>query len=199
MMSPLSFIFLQIISHFSMLFNPRREKRRSVARVTPPKERKKHPVWGAFCVLACGDKRNVIACQGMVATLHSHFARKHPRPASGEQAPRSSGGVCEPVFLRVAQENALRREGGAPKERKSTPFGVLRSLEAPPGFGPGIRVLQTRALPLGHGAIWSGLRGSNPPPRPWQGRALPNELNPRGEPMLATRMGLEPTTSSVTG
>ena len=26
--------------------------------------------------------------------------------------------------------------------------------------------------------IWSGLRGSNPPPRPWQGRALPNELNP---------------------
>ena len=27
--------------------------------------------------------------------------------------------------------------------------------------------------------FWSGLRGSNPPPRPWQGRALPNELNPR--------------------
>ena len=26
-------------------------------------------------------------------------------------------------------------------------------LEAPPGFEPGIRVLQTRALPLGHGAI----------------------------------------------
>ena len=25
-------------------------------------------------------------------------------------------------------------------------------LEAPPGIGPGIRVLQTRALPLGHGA-----------------------------------------------
>ena len=69
----------------------------------------------------------------------------------------------------------------------------------------GIEVLQTSALPLGYGAIsrlrlgkrcslclllgmqlkcyglrhWSGLRGSNPPPRPWQGRALPNELNPR--------------------
>lgn len=26
-------------------------------------------------------------------------------------------------------------------------------LEAPPGFGPGIRVLQTRALPLGYGAM----------------------------------------------
>ena len=27
------------------------------------------------------------------------------------------------------------------------------SLEAPPGIEPGIRVLQTRALPLGHGAV----------------------------------------------
>ena len=26
--------------------------------------------------------------------------------------------------------------------------------------------------------LWSGLRGSNPPPSPWQGDALPNELNP---------------------
>ena len=26
--------------------------------------------------------------------------------------------------------------------------------------------------------FWSGLRGSNPPPSPWQGDALPNELNP---------------------
>ena len=30
-----------------------------------------------------------------------------------------------------------------------------------------------------HPQFWSGLRGSNPPPRPWQGRALPNELNPQ--------------------
>ncbi len=27
--------------------------------------------------------------------------------------------------------------------------------------------------------FWSGLRGSNPPPSPWQGDALPNELNPQ--------------------
>ena len=34
---------------------------------------------------------------------------------------------------------------------------------------------------------WSGLRGSNPPPRPWQGRALPNELNPHyGSPYGAS-------------
>ena len=53
-----------------------------------------------------------------------------------------------------------------------------------PESNRGIKVLQTLALPLGDGAVpnapmgWSGLRGSNPPPRPWQGRALPNELNP---------------------
>ena len=72
--------------------------------------------------------------------------------------------------------------------------------------------------------IWSGLRGSNSLPPPWQGGALPDELKPpmngasdrnrtndtgifspllyrlsyRGKKM-ATRMGLEPTTSSVTG
>ena len=56
---------------------------------------------------------------------------------------------------------------------------VLLFLEAPPGIGPGMKVLQTSALPLGYGAeLWSGLRGSNPPPPPWQGGALPNELNP---------------------
>ena len=42
---------------------------------------------------------------------------------------------------------------------------------------------------------WSGLRGSNSLPPPWQGGALPDELNPH----LATWMGLEPTTSAVTG
>ena len=57
---------------------------------------------------------------------------------------------------------------------------------------------------------WSGLRGSNPLPPPWQGGALPNELNPHicallngklctEEDELAIRMGLEPTTSAVTG
>ena len=96
-------------------------------------------------------------------------------------------------------------------------------MEAPPGIEPGMKVLQTSALPLGYGAIWSGKRGSNPPPLPWQGSALPNELFPqygasewsrttdtgifspllyqlsyRGK-NLATRRGLEPLTSSVTG
>ena len=57
-------------------------------------------------------------------------------------------------------------------------------MEAPPGFEPGVKVLQTSALPLGYGAmhksrsprpdnVWSGRRDSNPRPSPWQGDALP--------------------------
>ena len=48
-------------------------------------------------------------------------------------------------------------------------------LEATPGFEPGIKVLQTHALPLGYVA-WSERRGSNPRPMPWQGIALSTEL-----------------------
>ena len=54
---------------------------------------------------------------------------------------------------------ALRRarfdEGVAsPTNEKSNPVGLLRSLEAPPGIEPGIEVLQTFALPLGHSALF---------------------------------------------
>ena len=53
--------------------------------------------------------------------------------------------------------------------------------------------------------LWSGRRGSNSLPPPWQGGALPDELRPHiGAFTLApqgktTRIGLEPTTPSVTG
>ena len=39
-------------------------------------------------------------------------------------------------------------------KKDRTPIGVLSFLEAPPRFGLGIEVLQTFALPLGHGAIF---------------------------------------------
>ena len=54
-------------------------------------------------------------------------------------------------------------------------------------------------------SCWSGRRGSNSLPPPWQGGALPDELRPHiGAFTLApqgktTRIGLEPTTPSVTG
>ena len=36
----------------------------------------------------------------------------------------------------------------------------------------------------GRFSVWSGRRGSNSLPRPWQGRALPDELRPQMTPMF---------------
>ena len=81
-------------------------------------------------------------------------------------------------------------------ENKKSPtrtFFILHRetiLEAPPRFELGIKVLQTFALPLGYSADWSGLRGSNSLPPPWQGGALPDELSPQ----MVPRAGIEPAT-----
>ena len=52
---------------------------------------------------------------------------------------------------------------------------LRQKMEATPGFEPGIKDLQSSALPLGYVALikWSGRRDSNPRPSPWQGDALP--------------------------
>ena len=56
------------------------------------------------------------------------------------------------------------------------------NMEAAPRIELGIKVLQTSALPLGYAAIWSGKRGSNPRPQPWQGCALPLSYFRAGDP-----------------
>ena len=63
-------------------------------------------------------------------------------------APNLRTGFC------VQARRALSDGGGATK-MKEHPFGCSFILEAPPGIGPGIEVLQTFALPLGHGAIFA--------------------------------------------
>ena len=93
---------------------------------------------------------------------------------------------------------------------------------------PGRISLKNPAALCATGFFWSGRRDSNSLPPPWQGGALPNELRPRILPIfgrwclrpesdrrhadfqsaalptelprhMATRNGLEPSTSSVTG
>ena len=39
-------------------------------------------------------------------------------------------------------------------------IGFMMKLEAPPGFEPGVEVLQTSALPLGDGARWGRKNGA---------------------------------------
>ena len=71
-----------------------------------------------------------------------------------------------------------------------------------PDLNWGIKLLQSSALPLGYGAenimstinsahFWSGLRDSNSLPPPWQGGALPDELNPQ---IMVLPDGIEPST-----
>ena len=80
-------------------------------------------------------------------------------------------------------------------------------MEVPPGFEPGHNGFADRGLTtwLRYRAAeksaykkWSGLRGSNSLPPPWQGGALPDELNPHPGYAIAHPMvppiGIEPTT-----
>ena len=65
------------------------------------------------------------------------------------------GGICEPdpAMPTAYSAEALR---ASTSKTKSTSCEVLFVLEAPPGIGPGIEVLQTFALPLGYGAVQLG-------------------------------------------
>ena len=102
--------------------------------------------------------------------------------------------------------------GAAPKlgvmlpKEKTSHKDCFFLLEAPPGFGPGNRGFAVRCLTTWRWRhircagnqespqiyfYWSGLRGSNSLPPPWQGGALPDELKPHLVPQarveLATR------------
>ena len=65
-------------------------------------------------------------------------------------------------------------------------------MEAPPRFELGHKGFADLCLTawLWRHIKWSGLRGSNPLPPPWQGGALPDELNPQ----MVLPVGIEPTT-----
>ena len=62
--------------------------------------------------------------------------------------------ICELDSASLCSQNCVFCSRSAYK-KESTPIGVLSFLEAPPRFGLGVEVLQTFALPLGHGAIFT--------------------------------------------
>ena len=82
---------------------------------------------------------------------------------------------------------ATRFEKLTPPWRLNTAICFAKSSELPArgsairkrALAPVISRKQQNSRPNGRlFCCWSGLRGSNPPPSPWQGDALPNELNP---------------------
>ena len=132
------------------------------------------------------------------------FCCLHSRPPQGRGSVRGEPLTGSPTRVQspARRQPLLRSKSAAPK-KKDTHVGVF--------------------------LFWSGRRGSNSLPRPWQGRALPDELRPQAAPLLqrlwclrpgsnrrhadfqsaalptelprqmATKKGLEPSTSSVTG
>ncbi len=55
-------------------------------------------------------------------------------------------------WAREAQAEAVHRNRS--KTKRNIPAGCSFVLEAPPGLEPGVRDLQSRALPLGYGAMY---------------------------------------------
>ena len=110
-------------------------------------------------------------------------------------------------------------------KKHGNPFGFpCCIMEVPPRFELGNKGFADLRLTawLWHRKKWSGRRGSDSRPQPWQGCALPTELLPHSgalgrnrttdtqifslllyllsyQGILAMRKGLEPSTSSVTG
>ncbi len=161
-----------------------------------------------------------------------HSIRKYALPTHKEKTrPGRWSGSCFVVRLALAhyKKPALSLKGQAVfywcRGPESNRYGYLyprdfksrasassatsaEGMEATPGIEPGIKVLQTSALPLGYSAgslplgyaarvwitipadLWSGLRGANSLPPPWQGGALPSELNPQ----MVPSDGIEPST-----
>ena len=117
----------------------------------------------------------------------------------------------------------VKRIGNSDKKVRPASTERTNFWRCHPDSDRGMKVLQTFALPLGYGTLkkWSGRRDSDSRPPPWQGGALPTELLPQKCPgtesnhrhvdfqstalptelpgQVATRKGLEPSTSSVTG
>ena len=122
------------------------------------------------------------------------------RPPPDKRACRSPGGGCGP-------DSAPREARAEPDpmeewciQSESTPDWGAFALEAPPGIGPGMKVLQTSALPLGYGAGWRSYRGCGALNRGSAQNGSEKAGGSRlGDPpaFLERITGLEPATSTL--
>ena len=153
---------------------------------------------------AAFQKENTILMDDVSFVTGCIFCCPHPYTSQGRGSVRGKPLTGSPTRVQSsARRRPLLRSKSAAPKKKDTHVGVF--------------------------LFWSGRRGSNSLPRPWQGRALPDELRPQAAPLLqrlwclrpgsnrrhadfqsaalptelprhmATKKGLEPSTSSVTG
>ena len=139
-----------------------------------------------------------VANQGAIAKLDfaSITDEQLSRIKAGDDPPGGSGTTVgempHAARSKGGRQITLRRSKSVPT---LCPFRVWRNpktLEAPPGFEPGIKDLQSSALPLGHGAIHAGDPMLNRYPCPKRGvkrNVSPSAYNSGSSQKLGDSLG----------
>ena len=105
------------------------------------------------------QKENTILTDGVSFVTGCRFCCPHPYTSQGRGSVRGEPLTGSPTRVQSpARRRPLLRSKSAAPKKKDTHVGVF--------------------------LFWSGRRGSNSLPRPWQGRALPDELRPQTAPLL---------------
>ena len=114
-------------------------------------------------------------------------ARRRPILRSKIAAPKKTTTQRVVVFFGAGDEESAEAPPAAEEARR------FRGSVLTAGRGSGWEPADTTVSAEEHakkittqmgGDLWSGRRGSNSLPRPWQGRALPDELRPQMAPLL---------------
>ena len=124
--------------------------------------------------------------RAILAPYFCYFARRNSleaaqaQPASGKQRQNGVGRPAEAA--RTGQKGRQRPLQSTYRSNRRSNRSS-RSTSSPPGHGR----TQKKRQPFRLSSFWSGKRGSDPRPQPWQGCALPTELFPRS----VSRLGLQ--------
>ena len=109
---------------------------------------------------------------GSLAALSAATRTRAPKRATGIQKPSHRGPAFgEARFSLTQQSTGLLLPASTPFRRARLEFVSSHLIP----FAP----QKTRPPDRWSCFLWSGRRGSNSLPRPWQGRALPDELRPQ--------------------
>ena len=133
--------------HANAVRNSRRRRRQFI---------QKRPRRGVICEVVAppGREEETEGSRNFAlwANIRSPFAWQTSLPISGRR--------MRTGFRSARSAGGARPDGGVgPPKNESTPEWGAFVLEAPPGIGPGMKVLQTSALPLGYGAGWGKVTG----------------------------------------
>ena len=129
-------------------------------------------------------RRHLFCLHIMERATRLELASRHP--ANGEAIRRNPASPRDWNALRAGRGNRRSAAGGGRSEAISRKCPVCRPRQrARDGRHDGERRMAKRKSTIfSDGAFWSGRRGSNSLPRPWQGRALPDELRPHMAPVF---------------